>query len=346
MKYLILQNPGHNRVYYNLSDKLAQAELQIASNRLQTDVSKVEVEMIEGIRYLSIETADLLSDEDLKTLSRLSFVFALYQYNEDSKCLKPIRRVDYEYLDQKISSLLKYQGKTNELFTKMMVNVGMLSSDFWYDEDIKLLDPMAGKGTTLFEGLVYGFSAYGIELEKGAVHEAATFFKKYLETEKIKHTADQRRIAGTNKNNEIQIREFEFALTREAFKAGEGLKRVGMVAGNTSEAHRYFKKPVFNLIVGDLPYGIYHGNRSFESRSGATRNPSELLEESLPQWFKVLKKGGAVVLAWNSFVVSSKILAEIFETSGFAVLQDEPYLHFEHMVDKSIKRDIIVAKKV
>jgi hypothetical protein len=345
MKYLILQNPGHNRVYYNLAGQLALAELEIAANRLSADVVAVDVELLENVRYLSIATKQMMEKRDLEILSRLSFVFAIFQYNEDSKCLLPIRKSDYEFVDQKISSLLKYQGKTNELFTKMMVNVALLSSDFDFDEDISLLDPVAGKGTTLFESLVYGFNSYGIELETAAVHEATVFFKKYLETEKLKHKADQRRIAGTKRSNEIQINDFEFALTKEAFKTGEGLKRVGMVAGNTAEAYSYFKKPFFHLIVGDLPYGIYHGNRSFESRSGATRNPSELLEECLPGWHKVLKKGGTVVLAWNSFVVSPKKLAEVFSNNGFEVLVDEPYRKFRHMVDKSIQRDIIVAKK-
>jgi tRNA G10 N-methylase Trm11 len=346
MKYLILQNPGHNRVYYNLADQLALGELEIAAKRLDANVEKVDIEFVAGIRYLSIETSDVLCERDMGIISRLSFVFAIFQYNEECKCLSPIKIVDYEFVGQKISSLLKYQGKTNELFTKMMVNVALLSSDFNYDDVITLLDPVAGKGTTLFEALVYGFDAYGIELESGPVHEATTFFKKYLETEKLKHIAEQRRIAGTNKNNEIQIKEFKFAQSKEAFKSGEGLKQFGMITGNAAEAHTYFKKPVFNIIVGDLPYGIYHGNRSFESRSGATRNPSELLAECLPGWFKVLKKGGTIVLAWNSFVVSPKKLAEIFENNGFTVQNEGPYKRFEHMVDKSIKRDVIVAKKI
>lgn len=43
----------------------------------------------------------------------------------------------------------------------MMINVALLSSDFNYNDRIQLLDPIAGKGTTLFEGAVYGFDTYG-----------------------------------------------------------------------------------------------------------------------------------------------------------------------------------------
>ena len=90
----------------------------------------------------------------------------------------PKKTAEVHYLDNKISSLLKYQGKTNELFTKMMINVGLLSSDYSYSNTINLLDPVAGKGTTLFEAAVYGFNAFGIEIEKNAVQDSKIFFKK------------------------------------------------------------------------------------------------------------------------------------------------------------------------
>ena len=76
--YLILQHPGHNRVYYNLSGPLALAELKVASTRLNVTSSAIEIIDIEGIRYLSLTTEDELTTLDLELLSRLSFVFALF----------------------------------------------------------------------------------------------------------------------------------------------------------------------------------------------------------------------------------------------------------------------------
>ena len=71
-----------------------------------------------------------------------------------------------------------------------------------------------------------------------------------------------------------------------------------------------------------------------------------MLIESLPVWKKVLLKGGVVVVAWNSFLESRENLSEIFKSNDFEVFMQHPFNEFEHMVDKSIKRDIVVAKKI
>lgn len=347
MVYLILQNPGHNRVYYASADKLALAELKLAAAKLTTKTVAIKILEIENIRYLSLETKDDLAKNDINLLSKLSFVFAIFSLDKtnDQICLRPIRKIGYEYLDNKISSLLKYQGKTNELFTKMMINVGVLASDFNYDTKIKMLDPVAGKGTTLFEGAVYGFDVFGIEIEAKSAQETSLFFKKYLETERIKHNATKRQVYGTSKKDAVVIQEFDYANNKQDFKSPELVKKLGIVCGNTKDANKYFKKESFHLIIGDLPYGIVHGNSTDKRKTTITRNPSELLSDSLPEWFKVLKKGGIAIVAWNSFLASRQKLSGIFASHGFEVLSDAPFDAFEHMVDKSIKRDIVVAKK-
>nr|WP_321450099.1 hypothetical protein [uncultured Carboxylicivirga sp.] len=345
--YLILQHPGHNRVYYNLADKLALAELLLASKRLDAACENIRIEEIASVRYLGVDCANELNQSDIDIISRLSFVFAIYKLVQidNQISLVPISRANYEYVDDKISSLLKYQGKTNELFTKMMVNVALLSSNFNYNQSINLLDPVAGKGTTLFEGSVYGFNSYGIEIEPKSVHECTLFFKKYIETERYKHKADKHQVFGKSKAEAIYIQEFEYAKGKEEFKSESNRKKLGVVNGNTNDAANYFKANFFQLIVGDLPYGIAHGNTGATKSGSITRNPSELLELCLAGWHKVLQKGGCIVLAWNSFVVSKHKLLQHFENNGFEVLTEEPYNQFEHMVDKSIKRDIIVARK-
>lgn len=347
MDYLLLQHPGHNRVYYNAAEKLALSELQLASERLSVPCTNICSVKIAEIRYLSLSLEHKITKADLEILSRLSFVFAIYERIEikGENCLLPIQISDYEYINNKIGSILKYQGKTNELFTKMMINVALLSSDFGYADSISLLDPVAGKGTTLFEASVYGYNTYGIELEAKSVHETSIFFKKYLEKERVKHAAAKRQISGTSKKDAVLIDEFQYALTKEEFKSPERVKKLGLVCGNTKDVNLYFKNSQFHLLVGDLPYGIVHGNSASKRNTSITRNPSELLAQSLAQWHKVLKKGGVVVVAWNSFLASRAKLATIFSKSGFEVLDSEPYQNFEHMVDKSIKRDIVVAKK-
>ena len=227
----------------------------------------------------------------------------------------------------------------------MMINIALLSSKFKYKETIKLLDPVAGKGTTLFEGIVNGFNVTGIEIDTKSTHACTVFFKNYLKAERFKHTTNERQVFGKKKSEAIYINEFEFARNKEEFKLETMRKKLGVVTGNSQDASNYFKKENFHIIVGDLPYGIAHGNTMDKKSTSITRNPSELLSLCLPEWYQVLKKGGTVVVAWNSFIVPKRKLEEIFVSKEFEVFTESPYKDFEHLVDKSIKRDIIVARK-
>ncbi len=345
--YLIMQNPSHNRVYYNQAGKLSLAELKIACERFENKCQDIELLTIAGINYLSVKVENQITKKELLLLSRLSFVFALFELVEVNreKHLLPIAKSNYAYINPKISSLLKYPGKTNELFTKMMVNVGLLSSNFDYHENIQLLDPLAGKGTTLFEGAVYGFDVAGIEIKKKSVHEVGVFFKKYLEKEKYKHKATKRKVYGENKSNSSYIQEFEYAASKDEFKKENSRRKLRIVSGNSANANRYFKNNSFHIIVGDLPYGVAHGNAPKNKYSSLTRNPSELLIDCLPGWYKVLKKNGVLVLAWNKFVMPKDDFIRILKNNAFNVFTESAYNEFEHRVDRSIKRDIIVATK-
>ncbi|PLW96333.1 MAG: hypothetical protein C0593_11875, partial [Marinilabiliales bacterium] len=249
--YAILQNPGHNRVYFNLSGKLALAELKIAASRLSHPAKDVMIQKLAGVRYLTFTIEDKLNEEDLILISRLSFFFALYEIVEvdDGRALKPIQQAEYNHIDEKISSLMKYQGKTNELFTRMMINVAMLSSDF-ENAAMDLLDPVSGKGTTLFEALVYGMNAYGVELDPNAVHEASTFFKQYIQKERFKYTLDERRVSGASKTDAVFMKEFSFARSKDEFKNPALQRQLGMICGSTTQLSKYLKKKSFHLIVG------------------------------------------------------------------------------------------------
>jgi len=346
-KYLILQHPGNNAVFFASATSLALAELKIACKRLEEISANIGIEEIANLRYLSFETENALPDNDLQILSRLSFIFGIFKLEKvnDKSMLIPIPRDQFQFVDEKISSLLKYQGKTNIQFTRMMVNIALLSSDFGYDDKIRLLDPVAGKGTTMFEGIIHGFDVFGVEIEQKSVHEATVFFKKYLEQEKFKHSFDKHKLSGKKKSEAITKYDFKYARNKEEFQKEDNIKEFQMVAGNSQNASNYFKNESMHLIVGDLPYGIAHGNKGSKKSKSITRNPSELLDLCLSDWFKLLKKGGIVVIAWNSYVAGFDVLNEIFEKHGFEIMSDEVYGKFEHMVDKSIRRDIVVAKK-
>ena len=376
--YAILCNPGHNRVYFKASLKMAESELEIASQKLSVRLANIENRQIAGIDYLtftveapqppadaghlSAEAGFLsaeaeLSPTDIEIISGLSFVFAIYEAFECGgvECLRPVARTNREFIDGSVSSILKYTGKTNEIFTRMMINVALYSrgtalskpddkTDRGHAAPLNLLDPVAGKGTTLYEGLIQGLNVYGIEIGDKIVAEAYHYIKKFLETERYKHKAETHKISGANKSFQSMKYTFEIAKSKEDAKSND-VRVLEIISGNSANAGQYYKKNFFDMIVGDLPYGVQHGNVTNQKQSSLTRNPSELLAACLPAWVDVLKPGGAIVLAWNTNVLPRNSLCQIFAERGFTVKGDPAYLGFGHRVDQSIVRDIIVAVK-
>ena len=340
MDYLILLNPGHSRVYFEESKALSIAEFSIAATRFDTPCLSAGQETVCGIEYLRFTAADRLSARDLALVSRLSFVYALFERRGDG-ALFPVQKSEYRYCDDSISSILKYTGKTNELFTRMMINLAILSSDFTDERDIALLDPIAGKGTTLFEGLACGYNVSGIEIGTKAVSEMAAYFRKFLETKKFKFSQKSEKVSGPNKSFTAQRYHYELARSKQDLE----VKTLTMIAGNSIYADKFFSKNSFHILVGDLPYGVQHGSVTNEKQDTFTRNAIELLKTCLPAWHGVLKPRGALVLAYNKLTTKQPDLEKALRDVGFHVLDTEPYRLFEHRVDNSIRRDIVVAIK-
>ena len=337
--YAILLNPGHNRVYYQQSQKLALSELTIAAPRLHTACTNIRITAIADTPYCTFDTDAPIDAHDIDMLSRLSFLFVLFEMTQrgDTVSLMPIQPAAFRYIDDKVTGLLKYKGKTNELFTKMMVNAAWLTSR--QGQNMRLLDPMAGRGTTLFEAMTLGMHAYGIDQSRPSVHDGSIFLKKYLETERLKHITKKRTINGANKKAVGRATMFEYANSKEAFSSGN-TRLVEMVAGDAARADVYFKKGFFDMIVADLPYGVQHANKQDKT---IARSPYALLKSCLPSWHKVLRRGGVVVLAWNTHVMPADEMSSLLPKFGLSPVHADT--DFGHFVDASIHRNIIIAVK-
>ena len=343
MQYAILANPGHNRVYFSASQQLSLGELALAGARFQAGFHSPAVEEIGGVPYYTFATDTALTEADYAILSRLSFCYAMFACKGEG--LIPINKTGPRFFEAGLSTILKYSGKTNELFTRALLNVALYASDFYGAEEIHLLDPVAGKGTTLFEGLQLGYKVSGIEIGGKAVQEATAYFKRYLQTEKYKHSYKKERLSGANKSFRSTIHQFTFAPDKDAFKDSKQSGALTMVEGDSRYADQMFAKSSFHIIAGDLPYGVAHGNVTNEKQTSLTRNPSELLAACLPAWRRVLKSGGALALAWNSLVLSRADMEKILAEHGLVVQNQPPYDQFAHQVDNSIRRDIVVGQK-
>lgn len=338
--YAILLLPSHNRVYLSQTATLATAEVELCSHYLDAKFENITIQPYGGVEYVTFRTETDLNFTEIATLSRLSCVYAIFK--TDDQYFIPLEKSKFINFDDDINSIQKYSGKTNELFTRLMLNIAMLSAPCVKNvphHHIQILDPVCGRGTTLFEALTQGYSCTGIELDKKQCEQLVQFFERYLQTKKYKHQIDTSPITD-HKGIIGRMHSFVMARTKEEFKNNLALN-LKLIQGDTLLSAKYLKKETFQAIVGDLPYGVQHGSRS---PSGSfTRNPTELLEQALPGWVSLLQKGGALVLSWNTFVAPKDKLISILEKYGLTCLTDGPYQCFEHRVDQSILRDVIVG---
>lgn len=345
-KYGILIQPSFNKVFFETSKQLMQSEIQILDQMvLHQNYHDFALERIGGVDYITFKADEEIGAGQLSYLSRLSSLYCLFEIVETPElALKPVTINEQTYFDEDIISIQKYTGKTNEEFTKMMVNIAIFCSDFAdrFTERLSLLDPVAGRGTTLFQGLVYGYHAYGVEADKKSTHTMMTFLKRYLMEKHYKHQLEQSKFRRGGRVAGGKFK-FEAAVTKEDYKENNTIT-IEVVQDDTTFANEHFKKESFHVIVGDLPYGVQHGSPSNEGNM--TRNPKNMIEEALPAWTALLKPGGVIAVAWNVRILPRKQLEQVFQKAGLAVLHSEPLDRLEHAVDASIQRDLLVAKKM
>lgn len=314
-RYLMLLSPTVNRVYAGSTPQLAAAELR-ATCPSATDVESTE---IAGVGYLSFA-----ADEDvLATVSRQSSALALFE--KEGELLRPVALPDVFTLDDDIVTIPKYPGKTNEQFTQLLVNVTLAAIDREADGRRQILDPMAGRGTTLSTVLRLGHDAYGVELDVKAFEAMAAFYKTYFRRKRQKHTAE---VTPVKRGGKSLGRRFDLTVNGQ---------NASVFTGDARDSASLYGKKRFDAIITDAPYGVAHG----ATTTGKDRSPAALLEQAIPVWAGQLKHGGALGLSWNTFGMSRDDLAGICMRAGL-----EPWdlsEGFDHRVDSSIKRDLLVA---
>ena len=332
MKYAILINNKHYLTYNKNSDNIILSEFNILNESLNF-AKDIKLENICGLNYLIFDAEDI--KKYLTKISTLSFLLGIFEYKDGY--LKPIEKEFKEFINPNISSILKYSGKTNEYFTRLMINIG----SYILNKNLNILDPICGKGTTLYESLVNCYNCYGIEIAPKVVDEIAVFLRKYLENERYKFSYKNEKASGENKSFKAEKHIFNINKNKES----KDNKHFEVVSVNTVFADKIFKKDYFDLIIGDLPYGVKHSNITNEKQNSFTRSPKELLEKSLDSWKKVLNKDGLLIMSWNTFLLKRNEFENLLINKGFEVVKNENLLSFEHRVDQAINRDFIVAKK-
>jgi len=209
MNYCLLINNKHYLTYNVNAEKIILAEFNILNEKYNF-AKNVQIKDICGLKYLSYENINNNIDI-LDKISELSFVLGIFE--KKNELLKPIAKTNIEFVNNNISSLLKYSGKTNEYFTKLMINIAANLID--KNENINLLDPICGKGTSLYEGLIKGYNCYGIEIASKVVEEIFIFLKKFLEKERYKFNSKKEKFSGENKSFKAEKFIFEINKNKE-----------------------------------------------------------------------------------------------------------------------------------
>ena len=351
--YAFLILPSHNRVYADAAPSMARAELGVLSAALPDGwiaEGSIAETVIGGVPYVTFESNGL-SQRDAALLANLSSLYALFEVTGELLRPVPLRRLDR--FDDDLLTILKYVGKTNEQFTKLLLNVTLASSAFAGElsspggRRLVVLDPLCGRGTTLNQALMYGFDAYGTDLDRRDVEAYAVFIQRWLKDKRLKHQAD---FSPVRRDRQVVARRLlaEFAASKEEYKAGY-VQRLDVVEADTTRVAEFFRRESADLVVTDLPYGIQHGShvlgRVRPGERGLARSPLDLLAAAAPAWAKALRPGGALGISWNTHVARREDAAGAIAATGLEVLDSDPYHGFRHRVDQAITRDILIARK-
>lgn len=334
--------PSANRVYAGASSELARAELAVFSEAvLGGAVSDAELTRRGGVPYLEF-TAVRLTAPATAFLANLSASYALFETDDD--LLRPVELHRLDRYDDDLITIQKYPGKTNEQFTKLLLNVTLMASAFGPEmagRRLTVLDPLCGRGTTLNQALMYGYDAAGIDSDQRDFEAYSTFIRTWLKRKRVKHHVSFD--GPVRRDGKVIGRRLQLTLapSKDEHRAG-ARQRLDVVCADTTRAAEFFRPGSVDLVIADAPYGVQHGSRT---PAGLTRRPQDLLTAAMPVWTRLLRPGGAVGIAWNTLVAPRAEAAGILVASGLTPVEHGPYLAFRHRVDQAIVRDVLVARK-
>ena len=343
-RYALLILPAVNRVYAAASVDLTCAELDVFSRAvLDGRLAGIEASSIGGVPYVTFVAEGGLGARDAAYLANVSSAYALFEV-AGGDLLRPVELRPLDRYDDDLLTIQKYVGKTNELFTKLLLNVTVLASasaPHMLDRRLRVLDPLCGRGTTLNQALMYGYDAAGLELDRKDHEAYAAFVRTWLQRKRLKHQIE----AGPVRRNGRMVgrrTQVMFAPDKDSYRAGH-TQRLDVVNADTMLALEFFRPQSFDVVVADAPYGVQHGSRG--PASGLARNPLDLLRAAVPVWAKLLRPGGALGIAWNSTVAPREAVTGVLHGAGLDVVDAGPYLGFRHRVDQAIVRDVVVGRR-
>ena len=332
VKYAFLLYPHQNVRYRQSMKLLAEQELLMTLRALgyECDVAAGE---LGGAAFLMFE-CDGLTERDIRMLSQLASVYVMFR--KENGGMIPMESLHPQYIGEALPALLKYKGKTNEMFTDTMLTMALASSGFMHihDGQLTVCDPMAGRGTTLMLALRRGYHGVGVEIGKADVKEACDYMTRYLEFHRIKHKKSENSLTVRGKLGGRETK-FVFSDTAEHYKDGD-TRTLRMINADTRDTLALLKAQSVHLMVTDIPYGVQKGTAGRQDSIGGT------LEKALPAWHDTLKSGGVLAMSFNTYVTKRAELERMCQLAGFEIVETA---NLEHWVEQAINRDVILARR-
>lgn len=315
-----------NARYQESLISLAQKELRCMLKACGAE-AEVTPRTLGGASFLCFE-AELTpaQQEYLEGLSGLYMTAAL-----EGELLRPLPRLKQNSLPQDMPDILKYKGKTNADFTQLMINLALAAGGQGRTDRPLILDPICGRGTTLFCAAVRGMDAAGIESDGKSLEEGVAFARRWLQYHRIKH--------GAEKSSHTLPGGRSAPETRLTLRTEAGEQTLSWFHADTREAGSLMKRRPAHALVADLPYGVQHAPRE----NGRMSTLEALLTQALPAWRQALRPGCAAAIAFNTYTLRRDTLARLAEAAGFTLPGAPEYADFSHWVEQAVQRDVLIA---
>jgi len=333
MTYRMYLESDLNRVFTQSLGPIAAAELGAVLSH-QLDARDTSIELVDEGRasYLAF-TFDGDREALARRVAKLSATAALFQEHSASS-LEPIPLVDDLTFSTEVVTGQRYKGKTSERLTRLMLNLATAVADVADEDGWSLLDPMCGRGTTLNWALLYGGRSTGLDVDRRALDDYATFLAQWAKKCRLPHKMQR------YKKQNSESRHFDFTVARDratlAAKSKPDIRTLHAPADDASV-------PVgtHSMLVSDLPYGIQHQARS--ATTDAPTSMSDLVGNVLGRCAPALRSGGSLALSWNVRSLGRPDMVDQLVDAGCECVDIGG---FEHRVDRTIQRDVIVARRI
>ena len=324
----------HPNIHYRAAiQRLSCCELLSMLKSLSIE-TEIHVETLGGASFLTFESRVLTQDE-LSWLAGHSSV--VFQAAREGNLLLPLPCERMEYMPEDLPEILKYKGKTNPTFTRMMINTALSLTPFARSVPSPVvLDPLCGRGTTLFCALCAGAHGVGIDIDQRDLKEASDFFVRYLKYHRMKHEL----VSGSDTvlHRSIPRKTFTFAPTKDLFKS-QDTRTLTLWQADTSLTGPLMKKKAAHIIVSDLPYGVQHAPQD----SHRPEPFHQMLKRVLPSWKDSLCPKGAIALSFNTLTIKAKDVRSLFVEAGFLPVDSPDFRGLAHSVEQAVTRDVVFA---